>query len=44
MFLDAAELSALDRLAQSGTQVEVRAVPTEAPLLLPQLKARFVEA
>ena len=44
VFLDAAELSALDRLAQSGMQVEVRAVPTEAPLLLPQLKARFVEA
>ena len=44
VFLDAEELSALDTLAQGGTHVEVRAVPTEPPLRLPQLKARFAAA
>jgi mannose/fructose/N-acetylgalactosamine-specific phosphotransferase system component IIB len=44
VFLDAGELSALDMLAQGGTRVEVRAVPTEPPLQLPQLKARFAAA
>jgi len=44
VFLDAEELSALETLGQTGTQVEVRAVPTEAPLRLPQLKARFATA
>ena len=44
VFLDAQELAALETLAQAGTQVEVRAVPTEPPLRLPQLKARFAAA
>ena len=44
VFLDAEELSALETLAQAGTHVEVRAVPTEPPLRLPQLKARFASA
>jgi PTS system mannose-specific IIB component len=44
VFIDAAELSALEKLARDGTQVEVRAVPTEAPLRLPDLKARFAAA
>ena len=41
VFLDAAEIAALDRLAAAGTQVEVRAVPSEQPLPLPAIKARF---
>ena len=44
VFLDADELSALETLAQSGTEVEVRAVPTESPLRLAQLKTRFAAA
>jgi mannose/fructose/N-acetylgalactosamine-specific phosphotransferase system component IIB len=44
VFLDAAELEALDKLARAGTQVEVRAVPSEAPIRLPDLKARFAAA
>ena len=41
VFLDAGELAALEKLSRAGTQVEVRAVPSEAPLRLPDLKARF---
>ncbi|HZX94346.1 MAG TPA: PTS sugar transporter subunit IIB [Myxococcales bacterium] len=44
VFLDAAELAGLDQLAQSGTEVEVRAVPSERPVLLGDLKARFAAA
>jgi mannose/fructose/N-acetylgalactosamine-specific phosphotransferase system component IIB len=44
VFLDVEELAALETLAQAGTQVEVRAVPTEPPVRLPQLKARFAAA
>ena len=43
-FLDEGELTALEMLARAGTDVEVRAVPTEAPLRLTQLKARFAAA
>ena len=41
VFLDAGELEALEKLERRGTRVEVRAVPSEPPLRLPQLKARF---
>jgi len=41
VFLDAEELSALERLAAQGTDVEVRAVPGEEPLPLAEIKARF---
>lgn len=44
VFLNAEELSALDKLAGGGTQVEVRAVPSEAPVRLDDLKARFAAA
>ena len=41
VFLDADELSALEKLAAEGTAVEVRAVPGEPPLPLSEIKARF---
>jgi PTS system mannose-specific IIB component len=44
VFLNAEELSALDKLADGGTQVEVRAVPSEKPVPLADLKARFAAA
>ena len=44
VFLDGAELSALETLAKEGTEVEIRAVPTEPPLPLAQVKARFAGA
>ena len=44
VFLNAEELSALDKLADGGTQVEVRAVPSETPVPLADLKARFAAA
>jgi mannose/fructose/N-acetylgalactosamine-specific phosphotransferase system component IIB len=44
VFLDAGELEALEKLSRAGTRVEVRAVPTEAPVHLPDLKARFATA
>jgi len=44
VFLDQEEVAALEKLAAEGTQVEVRAVPSEAPLHLPEIKARFAAA
>jgi len=41
VFLDERDLAALDRLATQGTRVEARAVPSEPPLALGDLKARF---
>ena len=41
VFLDAAEVAALELLASSGTQVEVRAVPSEEPVPLAAIKSRF---
>ena len=41
VFLDPAELAALSRLAGEGTQVEVRAVPSDPPLKLSEIQARF---
>src|SRR5207302_8645244 len=44
VFLNRDELSALDRLAAQGTRIEVRAVPSEPPLALGDIKARFSAA
>ena len=44
VFLNRDELSALDRLAAQGTRIEVRAVPSEPPLALGDIKARFAAA
>jgi len=44
VYLDAKELEDLEALARAGTQVEVRAVPSEVPVGLPDLKARFAAA
>jgi len=44
VFLDAGEVAALEQLARAGTQVEVRAVPGEAPLPLGDVRARFAAA
>jgi PTS system mannose-specific IIB component len=41
LYLDAAEMEALARLAASGTEVEARAVPSETPTPLPVLQSRF---
>lgn len=43
VFLDAGEVAALERLASSGTQVEVRAVPSEVPIPLADIKSRFAQ-
>ena len=44
VFLDEREVSELEQLAQAGTEVELRAVPSEAPLQLGDIKARFAAA
>ena len=44
VFLDAGEVAALDKLAAQGTRIEARAVPSEPPLALGDLKARFAAA
>jgi PTS system mannose-specific IIB component len=44
VFLDAGELETLEKLERAGTEVEVRAVPTEPPVRLDDLKARFAAA
>ena len=41
VFLDAGELAALQKLAGEGTRVEIRAVPSEQPLTLAEIQARF---
>jgi mannose/fructose/N-acetylgalactosamine-specific phosphotransferase system component IIB len=41
VFLDASELRALNQLAEQGTQVEIRAVPTDAPMALDSIRAKF---
>jgi mannose/fructose/N-acetylgalactosamine-specific phosphotransferase system component IIB len=40
VFLDDGEVRSLERLAATGTQVEVRAVPTEEPLPLAGIRSR----
>jgi mannose/fructose/N-acetylgalactosamine-specific phosphotransferase system component IIB len=44
VFLDAGDVAALDKLAAQGTRIEARAVPSEPPLALGDLKARFAAA
>ena len=44
VFLDADELRSLEKLASAGTQVEVRAVPSDPALKLSDVKARFATA
>ena len=44
VYLDEDELALLEALAKAGTEVEVRAVPAEAPAFLPALRARFAES
>src|SRR5207248_10178398 len=44
VFLDAGEIAALDKLTSAGTRIEVRAVPSDPPLALSDLKARFASA
>jgi PTS system mannose-specific IIB component len=41
VYLDEPELSSLEALGRAGCELEVRAVPTEQPLFLPALRARF---
>jgi mannose/fructose/N-acetylgalactosamine-specific phosphotransferase system component IIB len=44
IFLDANELDTLGRLTARGTHVEARAVPSEAPVALETLRARYAAA
>lgn len=44
VFLSANEVTALEALAADGTLVELRAVPSEPALTLPQIRARFEAA
>jgi len=44
VFLDERDLASLDKLAAEGTRVEARAVQSDAPLALGDLKARFSAA
>jgi len=44
IFLDARELETLGRLAAGGTRVEARAVPSEPPVPLEALRARYAAA
>ena len=41
VFLAAFEVRALEALAAAGTEVEIRAVPGEAKLLLPAIQSKF---
>jgi PTS system mannose-specific IIB component len=41
VYLDAAEIEALEQLGAAGTGIEARAVPAEAPVSLPTIAARF---
>jgi mannose/fructose/N-acetylgalactosamine-specific phosphotransferase system component IIB len=41
VYLDAAEIEALEQLGASGTEIEARAVPAEGPVSLPTIAARF---
>jgi mannose/fructose/N-acetylgalactosamine-specific phosphotransferase system component IIB len=41
VFLDEREVSELEQLAHAGTEVELRAVPSETPLQLADIKTRF---
>jgi mannose/fructose/N-acetylgalactosamine-specific phosphotransferase system component IIB len=41
VYLDAGEVQILTRLAEQGTQVELRAVPSDAPMTLDAIRAKF---
>ena len=41
VYLDDAELSSLEALGRAGCEIEMRAVPSDQPLFLPALRARF---
>jgi len=41
VYLDTAEIEALEQLGATGTQIEARAVPAEPPVTLPTLVGRF---
>ena len=41
VYLDDQELSSLEALGRAGCEIEVRAVPSDQPLFLPVLRARF---
>ena len=41
VFLDAGEVDALQKLAKTGTRIELRAVPSDGPLTLGDIQARF---
>jgi PTS system mannose-specific IIB component len=41
VFLDKEELAALDHLAADGTRIEARAVPSDPPLAMGEIHARF---
>jgi len=41
VYLDTAEIEALEQLGATGTEIEARAVPAEPPFALPTLVGRF---
>jgi len=41
VYLDAAEIEALEQLGATGTEIEARAVPAETPVTLPAIAERF---
>jgi len=41
VYLDSGEIEALEQLGASGTEIEARAVPAEAPVSLPTIVGRF---
>lgn len=43
VFLNQDELKALEALAQGGTEIEIRGVPNEKPLLMGEIEERFAK-
>ena len=41
VYLDSGEIEALEQLGATGTEIEARAVPAEAPVSLPTIAGRF---
>lgn len=44
VFLTQDEVKALEALAEGGAEIEIRGVPTEKPLTLPEIEQRFGDA
>jgi PTS system mannose-specific IIB component len=44
VFLTPDEVKALEALAEGGAEIEIRGVPTEKPLTLPEIEQRFGDA